>query len=55
MFAYLFITGSFVSGAIISTLITGIFGGFVVAFVAMFGFDSFKEIMGRFGGENNGE
>lgn len=54
MFAYLFMTGAFVSGAIASTIILGIFGGFIVAFIAMFGFDSFKDIMGRFGGGENG-
>lgn len=52
MFGYLFATGALVS---ISAVILGIFGGFVVAFIAMFGFDSFKDIIGRFGGGENGD
>ncbi len=36
----------------VSSIILAIFGGFVVSFVSMFGFDSFKEIVNRFtGGE----
>lgn len=35
-----------------SSIVLAIFGGFVISFVSMFGFDSFKEIIGRFtGGE----
>lgn len=52
MFGYLFATGALVS---ISAAITGVFGGFVIAFIAMFGFDSFKDIISRFGGGENGE
>ena len=36
----------------VSSIILAIFGGFVVSFISMFGFDSFKEIVNRFtGGE----
>ena len=38
----------------VSSIILAIFGGFVVSFISMFGFDSFKEIVNRFaGGEKN--
>ena len=30
------------------SIILGIFGGFVVAFISMFGFDSFKDVFDRF-------
>lgn len=40
----------------VSSIVMAIFGGFVVSFVSMFGFDQFKEIISRFtGGEKNGE
>lgn len=32
----------------IASILFAIFGGFVVAFIAMFGFDNFKEIIERF-------
>lgn len=32
----------------IGSILLAIFGGFVVAFIAMFGFDSFKETLERF-------
>lgn len=51
MFGYLFATGALIS---LSAVVFGIFGGFVVAFIAMFGFDSFKDIIGRLGGGDNG-
>lgn len=36
----------------IKNIISSIFGGFVISFVSMFGFDSLKDIIGRFtGGE----
>lgn len=36
----------------VTSIIMAIFGGFVVAFISMFGFDQFKEIINRFtGGE----
>lgn len=44
---------TFVFGTITATsIIMAIFGGFVVSFISMFGFDQFKEIINRFtGGE----
>lgn len=41
---YVIITGTISIGSIL----LAIFGGFVVAFIAMFGFDSFKETLERF-------
>ncbi len=43
----------------LQNIILGIFDGFVVAFISMFGFDALKDIFNRFqikekGGENNG-
>ena len=32
----------------VGSILLAIFGGFVVAFIAMFGFDSFKETLERF-------
>lgn len=44
---------TFVFGTItVTSIIMAIFGGFVVSFISMFGFDQFKEIINRFtGGE----
>lgn len=45
---------TFVFGTVtVASVILAIFGGFVVSFISMFGFDQFKEIINRFtGGEN---
>lgn len=44
---------TFMFGTItVTSIIMAIFGGFVVSFISMFGFDQFKEIINRFtGGE----
>lgn len=46
--AYTFVFGTIT----VTSIIMAIFGGFVVSFISMFGFDQFKEIINRFtGGE----
>lgn len=46
--AYTFMFGTIT----FTSIIMAIFGGFVVSFISMFGFDQFKEIINRFtGGE----
>ena len=42
-------------GAMIMTIIMSIFGGGVVAFISMFGFDSCKEIIERYSNKNENE
>lgn len=37
----------------LSSVVEGIFTGFITAFVSMYGFDSFKRILNRNGGEDN--
>lgn len=40
----------------VSSVVLAIFGGFVISFISMFGFDQFKEIINRFmGGEKKDE
>lgn len=47
---YTFITGPLTA----TTVVMALFGGFVVSFVSIFGFDQFKEIINRFtGGEKS--
>lgn len=44
MLAYVIIFGTIS----ISSILFAIFGGFIIAFIAMFGFDNFKETIDRF-------
>ena len=58
-FIVTFVYVIFLSGTAfgVTAIITSIFGGFVVSFISMFGFDQFKDIISRFtGGEkDNGD
>lgn len=48
MFSYLYATGTLT----VANIPSGIFGGFVISFISMFGFDQFKETVKRLGGED---
>lgn len=48
---------TFVFGTVtLPSIVLAIFGGFVISFISMFGFDQFKEVINRFtGGEKKDE